>query len=66
MAPKKKNAKETEHIPGYKEFLADLVSTIKDTMAKTRPLVDEKTFNAIWGIKKKKPTKKKSHERKKV
>lgn len=66
MAPKKKNAKETEDIPGYKELLADLVDTIKDTMAKTRPLVDEKTFNAIWGIKKKKPTKKKSHERKKV
>lgn len=46
MAPKKKSAKETEHIPGYKEFLADLVGAIKDTMAKTRPLVDEKTFNA--------------------
>lgn len=66
MATKKKSAKEAERIPDYKEFLADLVGTIKDTMAKTRPLVDEKTFNSMWGIKKKKPTKKKSHERKKV
>jgi hypothetical protein len=30
MATKKKSAKETECIPGYKEFLADLVGTIKD------------------------------------
>jgi hypothetical protein len=66
MATKKKSAQKEESIPGYKELLADLVGTIKDTMAKTRPFVDEKTFNAIWGIKKKKPTKKKSHERKKV
>ena len=44
MARKKKSAQAEEPIPGYKEFLADLVGTIKDTMAKTKPLVDEKTF----------------------
>jgi|GEM_PF-3856222 len=59
MATKKKGVKETECIPGYKEFLTDLVGTIKDTMAKTRPLVDEKTFNSMRGIKKKKQTNKK-------
>ena len=65
MARKKKSAQEEESIPSYKEFLTDLVGTIKDTMAKMKPLVDEKTFNSMWGIKKKKPVKK-SYERKKV
>ena len=66
MARKKKSAQEEEPISGYKEFLAGLVGTIKDTMAKTKPLVDEKTFNSMWGIKQKKAAKKKNHERKKV
>lgn len=66
MVTKKKSVQEKKSTPGYKEFLADLVGTIKDTMEKTKPLVDERTFNSMWGIKKKKPAKKKSHERKAV
>lgn len=65
MARKKKSSQEEEPIPGYKEFLVDLVGTIKDTMTKTKPLVDEKTFNSIWGIKQQKIAKK-NHERKKI
>lgn len=66
MVTKKKSSKETEGILGYKKFLTNLVGTIKDTMAKTKSLVKEKTFNSIWGIKKRKPTKKKSHDHEKV
>jgi hypothetical protein len=66
MARKKKSAQEEESILGYKEFLADLVGTIQDTMVKTKPLLDEKTFNSMWGIKQKKVAKKKNHERKKI
>jgi hypothetical protein len=61
MAKKKKSAQEEEAISDYKEFLADLVGTIKDTMAKTKPLVDEKIFNAMWrgGLSRRKQQRKK-------
>jgi len=66
MPAKKKGGKETECIPGYNDLLADLVGMIKETMAATRPLVDEKTFNSMWGIKKRKSRKKKKREHQEI
>ncbi|KAF3362785.1 hypothetical protein PHSC3_000644 [Chlamydiales bacterium STE3] len=43
-----------------------LVGTIKDTMAKTKYLIDEEIFNSIWGIKKKMTMKERGHEHQKV